>query len=138
MPEQHGLEHGFRDRRAIDRDERLVGARAAPVNKSGEHFLARPRGAVDQHRNVGPRQPVGQRDDRQRRRIGRNRALPGIGHRDQRSDAAFGNRVGIGERAAGTGQFDRGRLAPRHGDRAGIAAGREIARIRQSDRSVHE
>ena len=59
MAEQHRFEHRLGHRGAIDRDERLVRARAAAVDEAREHFLAGAGRAVDQHRNVAGGQPVG-------------------------------------------------------------------------------
>ena len=56
MTEQFGLEQVFRNRRRVDRDERLVAARTMPVQRARDQFLAAARLTVDQHGGVGLRQ----------------------------------------------------------------------------------
>ncbi len=119
MAEQQRFEHGFGDRRAIDRHEGLVAPRAAVVDELREDFLAGPGRAVDQHRNVGLRQPVGQRENRERFRIGRDRPAAGGGERDERGEARFGNRIGIGQPRAAAHPFDRRGIGPRQRHRIG-------------------
>ena len=103
-----------------------------------QDFLAGSRRAIDKHGNIGPREAIGQRDDRQRRRVGCNRPLAGIGHGDQRGEAALGDRIAVGQLSTGAGQFDRGRVAACQRDGARIATGRKIAFVRQRDRPLHE
>ena len=52
MSEQLGFEQRFRNRRAIDRHERLVGARTRVVNAARKELLARSRLADEQHRRA--------------------------------------------------------------------------------------
>ena len=52
VPEQLRLEKRFGNRRAIDRDERLVGRRARVVDAAGKQLLARSRLADQQHRGA--------------------------------------------------------------------------------------
>jgi hypothetical protein len=46
------------NRRGVQRDEGLVGARAVPVQRTGDEFLAGARFTGDQHRHAGARQPA--------------------------------------------------------------------------------
>ncbi|MCY1233227.1 hypothetical protein D9M72_457600 [compost metagenome] len=55
VAEQFGLEQAVGNRAAVDRDERLVGARAVGVDHLGHQLLAGAALAVDQHRQVGRR-----------------------------------------------------------------------------------
>ena len=52
-PEELGLKQALRHGRAVDRDERMVGARAGLVQGAGDEFLARAALAANQHRYVG-------------------------------------------------------------------------------------
>ena len=52
VTEELRLEKLLRKRRAVDRDERLAGARRALVNQPGDDLLAGPRLAGDEHRGV--------------------------------------------------------------------------------------
>src|SRR5262245_16526774 len=49
-PEQLGFEHGLGNGRAVDVDERSLGARPALVNEVGDESLSGPRLALDEHR----------------------------------------------------------------------------------------
>lgn len=60
VAEQGGLEHVVRDRRAVDRDERLAGTRRLLVDIVGQDFLAGPGLAGDQHGGIAARDPRGQ------------------------------------------------------------------------------
>src|SRR5262249_34330227 len=53
VAEELGLEQVLRHRAAIDRDERLILARARPVDRAREQLLARAGLARDQHASVG-------------------------------------------------------------------------------------
>ena len=53
VAEQLALEQVLRDRRAVDRDERLRGARAQRVHRLGQQFLARAALAEQQHARIG-------------------------------------------------------------------------------------
>ena len=53
MAEQLALEHVARDRRAVERDERLGGAVGIAVDGAGEDFLAGAAFAGDEHADVG-------------------------------------------------------------------------------------
>ena len=88
--EQLRLEQRVRDRRAVDRDERLARARAQRVNRARQDFLARAAFALQQRRRVGRRHlldrpadlqhRVARRDDAvERRRAERFRELPILG-----------------------------------------------------------
>src|SRR4029450_1051301 len=50
VPEQLALHEVFRQRAAVDRNERLTGAAAEPVQVACDELLARPALAKDQHR----------------------------------------------------------------------------------------
>ena len=55
MPEQLGLEQRLGNRSAVERDEALLAAQRALVNRSGDHFLAGPRLACDEDGCVAAR-----------------------------------------------------------------------------------
>ena len=61
VAEQFGFQQVLRNRRAIDADERLVGARGFAVDVARQHFLARAAFAGDQDRGVAARHLVGER-----------------------------------------------------------------------------
>ncbi len=63
VAEQLALEQVLRDRGAVDRDERLVGARGFAVDVARQHLLAGAALAGDQDRGVGGRDLVGELDD---------------------------------------------------------------------------
>ena len=89
VAEELGLEQILRDRRGVDRDERLGGARAVPMQCARDQFLAGARFAGDEHRGVGLRQPA----DRTKNFLHR-RGLPqhlGVG----RAASAARQRVGV-------------------------------------------
>ena len=52
VAEQLALDQVLRNRRAVERHERLAGPRTGPVQRTGEGFLAGPGLAVQQHRHV--------------------------------------------------------------------------------------
>ena len=79
VAEQLGLEQVLGDRRAVDRDERPVGARAERVQRAREQLLAGAALAFEQHRRVGRRRAV----QRQRHLLQRR-------HRRRRSAARRG------------------------------------------------
>ena len=58
VAEQLGLEQRLRNRRAVDRDERAVGARAERVQRPREQLLAGAALAFEQHGRVGRRGAV--------------------------------------------------------------------------------
>ena len=58
VAEQLGLEQVLRDRRAVDRDKRAVGARTERVERAREQLLAGAALAFEQHRRVGRRRAV--------------------------------------------------------------------------------
>ena len=53
VAEEFAFEQGFRERRAIDGDERLIAAGAQVVNRAGHDFLARTVLAENQHGQIG-------------------------------------------------------------------------------------
>ena len=53
MAEELGFEQRLGNRPAVDGDERLVAARARPVDRAGQELLARSRVAEDQHARIG-------------------------------------------------------------------------------------
>ena len=55
VAEQFAFEQGLGEGGAIDRDERLGGARAAAMDRAGDQFLAGAGLARDQHRGIGRR-----------------------------------------------------------------------------------
>ena len=55
MAEQFGLQHAFRQSRAVDLDERLVGPLGQHVDGVGDHFLAGAAFAAQQHGGLGRR-----------------------------------------------------------------------------------
>ena len=61
MAEELGLEERLGNRRAVDRDEGALGARAERVERAREQLLARAALALEQHRRVGRRRSI-QRD----------------------------------------------------------------------------
>jgi hypothetical protein len=82
VAEQFALEQLRRNRCAVDRHERLVGARAAVVQVMREQFLAGAALALDQHRRLGARRAF---DERQRvgERLARGDQAPAAGTRAQ-------------------------------------------------------
>jgi hypothetical protein len=138
VAEQQCFEHGFRNRGAIDRDEWLGAAIAALVDELGQHFLAGAGRPVDQDRDVGLRQPVGEGEDGQRFRIGRNRAAADRGQRDQRAKGRLGYRIGISERGAAAAAFDRGHRVAGQRDDIGQGTDGGLAAIGQVQRGARE
>ncbi len=63
MAEQLGLEQMLGDRRAVDRDERTLGAVGAGVHVAGQHLLAGAGFAGDHHRGIGASDLLCQLDD---------------------------------------------------------------------------
>jgi hypothetical protein len=59
VPEELALEEVLRDRRAVDADERPLGAPAVRVDAPGDELLPRPGLAEDEHRGVGRRDQIG-------------------------------------------------------------------------------
>ena len=55
VAEQFAVEEGFGERRAVDLDERLVGARRVEVDRARHELLARPALAQEEDRAPGPR-----------------------------------------------------------------------------------
>src|SRR5271168_59706 len=72
VAEKTGLEHVFRDRGAIDRHERLIGARRMVANEACVHFLARAAFAADEYRGVVLRDPARETEAALRFRINRH------------------------------------------------------------------
>lgn len=68
------LQKGFRQRGAIDGEKRLVGARAAIVDRLRQQFLAGPRFAFDEDRGFGRRVFLRIADDCPERRTSRSRS----------------------------------------------------------------
>ena len=58
VAEELALEQVLRNRRRIDRDESLGGARAVAMQRAGDEFLAGSRLARDEHRRVRLREPA--------------------------------------------------------------------------------
>ncbi len=108
MAEQHRFQHGFGERRAIDRDERAVGARALGMDGAGQHFLAGAGRAVDQHGDVGGGDAAGQRVEREALGIGRHRLVPAAQQGGGKGMGQFGVGVGIGQ-AGGAAALERRR-----------------------------
>ena len=73
VAEQLGLEQLFRERRAVDRDERTVAPRRCPMNQSGDHFLAGTRLALEKDGGLGYGDAHGRR----------HHTLPGRGRSDR-------------------------------------------------------
>ncbi len=69
VAEQFAFEQIFRDRGAIDRDERCLGALALAVDVAREHFLTRAALAGDEDRSLGGRDLLGETHDALHRRI---------------------------------------------------------------------
>ena len=87
MAEQFALEEILGDRRAIQRDELLVGALAVAVDVAGEDFLARSGVARDQDAGVASGNPVGQSKHLRGARIGEDQRVGFLGHGlEDRSD----------------------------------------------------
>ena len=63
VPEQFALEQIGRERRGIQRDERLGGPRAMPMQGARDEFLPGARFTGDQHRHAGTRQPADRTED---------------------------------------------------------------------------
>ncbi|MNS56821.1 hypothetical protein D3C72_896930 [compost metagenome] len=57
VAEQRGFEHVVRDRRAVNRDERLTGAMGLLMNVTRQHFFTGAGFARDQHRGIAARHP---------------------------------------------------------------------------------
>ncbi|MNI36149.1 hypothetical protein D3C73_901920 [compost metagenome] len=57
MPEQRRLEHVVRDRRTVDRNERLVSSMGVLMNVARQHFLAGAGLAGNQYRRITARHP---------------------------------------------------------------------------------
>jgi hypothetical protein len=74
MPEQFALDQGGRNRRAIDRDERLIGARRTVMNSFGDEVLARAAFSEKQNRRSLARRDLAREPDhlRHRRRFADN------------------------------------------------------------------
>ena len=64
VAEQEALDQVFRDRAAVDGDDRHVRARPAALDEAGEEFLADAAFALDQHRDLRLRGASGQFDRR--------------------------------------------------------------------------
>ena len=95
VAEQHGLKHGLGHRRAIDRDERPIGARASRMDEAAEHFLAGPGRPADQYRHVAPGDALGQREDREAFGIdGKRLAVAGHGG-DQHAQCSLAQRIAV-------------------------------------------
>ena len=138
MSEQHGFEHGFGDRRAIDSDERLVRPVAARMDEGRQDFLAGAGRPVDEDGDFGAGETIGQRDDGQHGGIGGHRPLARIDHGDQRGDAAFRVGVLIIKSAALPRARQRRSVRSRNHDAARIPVRTRIVFIRQRHRLFHE
>ena len=75
VAEQCRFQQVVGNRRAVDGDERPLGARRLVVDVAGEHFLAGTRFAGQQHRGIGPRHARGQQQHLAGPRVGRDHAL---------------------------------------------------------------
>ena len=138
VAEQQRFQHRFGNGGTVDRNERLFGPGAALMDELRQHLLAGAGRPVDQHWNIGLRQPVGERDDRQRYRIGRNRAAICAQKRYQCGDRRLARGIVIPDRAALAGKFQPVGLGAFEHDRAAMMAAFRISRIDQLYRSVEE
>jgi len=83
MSEQFGFEQVLRDRSAVHRNERFLGAQRFPVYIAGEHFLTGTGFAGDQDGGVAWCHLIGQRDDDGHRFILVNQLMAFIGNRGE-------------------------------------------------------
>ena len=90
MAEQFGFQQIVRDRRAIDRNEGLVGARGLLVDVAGHHFLAGAAFAGDQDRGFAAGDLIGQRDDGIHRTVFMDELMAFFGHGRQHRGDQFG------------------------------------------------
>ena len=141
VAEQHRLEHRFGHRRAVDRHERTVAARAAIVDEAAQHFLAGSGRAVDQHRDVAVGEAFAQRQDRQAVRIGGDRGARRTQAGEQRGGRNLRGGIDISQREralAGAAQRGCGAASQRDATTArfGICLARLVHRhrLRQADR----
>ena len=118
MAEQFGFEQVFGNGGAVDRDERLVGARRFAVDVARQHFLAGAAFAGDEDRGFAARDLVGQRKHRAHRFVFIDELVALVGDGCEHS----GDQLGIGRQrqiflGAGADRIDG---APRVGaDAAG-------------------
>src|SRR5664280_3045060 len=79
VAEQLGLQQILRDRRAIDRDERLLGALRARMQVARQHFLARAAFAGDQHGGIRAGDLLGELDHACHRVVAIDHLAPVVG-----------------------------------------------------------
>ena len=113
VAEQFGFQKRLRDRRAIDADERLLGAGRAGVNVARQHFLAGAGFAGDQHRGVAAGDLLRQLDDSRHAVVAIDQFAGVVGDGGQHGgdqfgvgrqrDVFLGAGVNGGDRGAGVG-----------------------------------
>ena len=90
VAEQLGFEQGVGNRRAVDRDEGLLGAAAVTVDKSRQQLLAGARLAGNQHARVGRGEPLGQPQELRGSGVAVDEFVAFLGHRRENGGDQFG------------------------------------------------
>ncbi len=98
VAEQLALDELLADRRAVHRDERALGARAAGVDGAGDQLLAGARLAENRHRRGRGRHALDELDEHPHRRSMAHQTLPGR----RRRPGASGSRARAGRRSRPT------------------------------------
>ncbi|MCY1174238.1 hypothetical protein D9M73_144320 [compost metagenome] len=104
MAEQFGFDQGFRDRRAVHRDQRRLGAARQVVQGAGDQFLAGARLALDQDIGVGRRDLADLHEEFLHRRTGADDADLAVDLRGA-AGGAFGGRLGAAAGGRGAAGF---------------------------------